>query len=417
MDTKLGSFFKSYRSIILLLIGIVIGSAIGVFTPEFVKYLKPIGDIFLNLLFTAVVPLIFFAITSAVSNVGENHRIGNIISYMSLVFLGTVVIAALSMILVFLIFPLQFSLPENVQEVALPNESLESWGSSMVEFLTVGEFGQILSRQHMLAFIIFSFLIGIATLKSGEGGHSFRQFIHSGNEVMKVLLNFIMMLAPIGLGAYFAYQVGTIGPQLFGIYAKPLGVYYLWGTIYFFVFFSLYAFVAYGRIGVQRFWKHNILPSITAISTCSSFACIPVNLAASKKMGISEDIGNVVIPLGASLHKDGSALSSIVKIVTAFSIIGRDFMDPMTILTAIGITILVSIVAGGIPSGGFIGELLMITVYGLPIEAVPAVMIIGALVDPLATVLNATGDTVAAMLVNKFMGNKLIETSKVEEIY
>lgn len=408
MDTKQLGIYKSYKSLILLLIGISIGSIIGVFASDWVIYIKPIGDIFLNLLFTAIIPLIFFAITSAVSNIGQDHQLGKIIGYMSFVFLGTVLLAALSITVVFWFFPLHFPLPDAGQSMALPDESLASWGNSVVEFLTVGEFSQLLSRQHMLAFIIFCFLVGMAALKSGPEGKSFRQFLYSGNEVMKVLLLFIMKLAPIGLGAYFAFQVGTIGPQLFGVYAKPLAVYYVWGTIYFFVFFSFYAFTAYGREGVRRYWKNNILPSITAISTCSSFACIPVNLAASKGMGVKEDIGNVVIPLGASLHKDGSSLSSIVKIVTAFSIIGRDFMEPSTIISALGITVLVSIVAGGIPSGGFIGELLMITVYGLPVEAIPAVMIIGALVDPLATVINSTGDTVSAMLVNRLMGNKLV---------
>lgn len=407
MNANHESVFQSYSSLILLLIGIVLGSIIGAFASQYVHYLKPIGDIFLNLLFTAVIPLIFFAITSAVSTIGGDRRIGKIIAYMTLVFLGTVLVAALSMVFVFWLFPLEFSLPAGVKEVVLPDESLASWETSIVEFLTVSEFSQLLSRQHMLAFIIFSFLLGMAALKSGPEGESFRSFLHSGNEVMKVLLSFIMKLAPIGLGAYFAYQVGTIGPQLFGVYAKPLGVYYLWGILYFFLFFSLYAFIAYGKIGVKRYWKNNILPSVTAISTCSSFACIPVNLTAAKGMGISEEISNIVVPLGASLHKDGSSLSSIVKIVTAFAIIGRDVMEPITLISALGITVLVSIVAGGIPSGGFIGELLMITIYGLPVEAVPAVMIIGALVDPLATVLNSTGDTVAAMLVNKLVGNRL----------
>lgn len=400
-------FFQSYKSILLLLVGIVIGSVLGVFASDYVVYIKPIGDIFLNLLFTAIIPLIFFAITSAVSNVSHDQRLGKIISLMILVFLGTIILAAISMIIVFWIFPLHFNLPDASQDVSLPEDSLTSWGSAVVDFLTVGEFNQLLSRQHILAFILFSFLVGIAALRSGSKGDSFRHFLNSGNEVMKVLLTLIMKLAPVGLGAYFAYQVGTIGPELFGVYAKPLGMYYLWGVVYFLLFFSIYAFIAYGMEGAQRYWKHNILPIITALSTCSSFACIPINLVSSKKMGIQEEVSSVVIPLGASLHKDGSSLSSIVKIVTAFSIIGRDFMEPYTMISAIGITVLVSVVAGGIPSGGFIGELLMITVYDLPLDAIPAVMIIGALVDPLATVLNSTGDTVSAMLVNRFMGNKL----------
>src|SRR5690606_34787622 len=157
-------------------------------------------------------------------------------------------------------------------------------------------------RQNMLAFVIFSFLVGIAAMRSGEAGAAFRQFLASGNEVMKQLLLLIMKAAPIGLGAYFAYQVGTIGPVLFGFYAKPLGLYYSFGLFYFMVFFSLYAYVAAGRQGVARFWKNNLLPTATAISTCSSIATMPVNLAAAPKMGVPVPVANVVIPLGMTLH-------------------------------------------------------------------------------------------------------------------
>src|SRR5690606_222653 len=136
--------------------------------------------------------------------------------------------------------------------------------------------------------------------------------------------------------------------------------------------------------------------------TCSSIATMPVNIVAARRMGIPPGIANIVVPLGATLHKNGSSMSSIVKIYVAFTIIGWNFFDPATLLTAIGITVLVSIVAGGIPNGGYIGEILMISVYGLPPEAIPAVMIIGTLVDPMATILNSTGDNVAAMLTAKF---------------
>lgn len=408
MATTKGTFFSNYSNIILLLGGIIVGSLFGLFARESIVYLKPIGDIFLNLLFTVVIPLIFFAISSAVSNIEQGRKLGNILSVMAFVFLGTVLFAAITMVGVIWIFPLETGLYFTEGQVFDVDSGNENWGESMVQFLTVNEFNQILSRQHMLAFIIFSFLIGLAALRSGEGGTAFRQFLNSGNEVMKVALIMVMKLAPVGLGAYFAYQVGTVGPQLFGIYAKPMGLYYGYGIVYFFLAFSLYAFLAYGRNGIRLFWRHNILPAATAISTCSSIAVIPVNLEAAKRIGIQESIANVVIPLGANLHKDGSSLSSIVKIAVAFAIIGRDFLDPMTILTALGITVIVSVVAGGIPNGGYIGELLMISAYDLPTEAIPAVMIIGTLVDPLATVLNSNGDTVAAMLVNKITGNKLV---------
>ncbi|SFB78521.1 Na+/H+-dicarboxylate symporter [Parapedobacter composti] len=405
MERRATGFLKNYGDILLLLLGIAVGSVVGMFFPGTVEWLKPVGDVFLNLLFASVVPLLFFAIASAVANIDGSQRLGRIISVMVAVFLGTVVIAAVCTIVALWLFPVEAPStvggPGTTREL-LQGDPNDTWGAKLVRFVTVDEFYRLLSRENMLAFVIFSFLVGIAAMRSGGPGAAFRGFLASGNEVMKHLLILIMKVAPIGLGAYFAYQVGTIGPELFGFYAKPLGLYYVLGVCYFAVFFSLYAYMAGGRQGVSRYWRNNILPSATAISTCSSIATMPVNLVAAQRMGIPAAVANVVIPLGMTLHKNGSSMSSIVKIYVAFVLIGRDFFEPMTLLTAVGITVLVSIVAGGIPNGGYIGEMLMISVYGLPTEAIPAVLIIGTLVDPIATVLNATGDTVAAMLVSRF---------------
>ena len=415
MEKQSSSFLHNYSSILLLLLGIVLGSVVGVVAPGVVDWLKPLGDIFLNLLFAAVIPLLFFAIASALANIDASQQLGRIVTTMIGVFLSTVVIAAVLNIVVMWLFPVNaIQNPEDAAVGLLGGDPTDTWADRIVRFLTVSEFSQLLSRENMLAFVIFSFLVGIAAMRSGDAGAPFRLFLASGNEVMKQLLILIMKAAPIGLGAYFAYQVGTIGPELFGFYAKPLGLYYAFGVLYFIVFFSFYAYVANGRQGVSLYWKNNVLPTATALSTCSSIATMPVNLAAAPKMGIPEPVANVVIPLGMTLHKDGSAISSIVKIYVAFVLIGRDFFEPATLLTAVGITILVSIVAGGIPNGGYIGEMLMISVYGLPTEAIPAVMIIGTLVDPAATMLNATGDTVAAMLVSRFGWKKPIDYVKAE---
>lgn len=398
---------KNYSSIILLLIGIVVGSLIGIFFPQIVAYLKPLGDIFLNLLFVSVVPLVYFAVANSIASVEQGGKFGKIIFSMIITFLLFILIAALFTIAVVYFFPTE-ALPSTGNEL-LENAADETWGDRLVRFFTVGEFSQLFSRQNMLALLIFAFLTGTAARKAGVAGTVFRTFLASGYEVMKELLLLVMKAAPIGLGAYFAFQVATIGPQLFGFYAKPLGLYYISGVVYFLVFFTIYAFVAKGKMGVKQFWTNNIYPSLTAISTCSSFATMPANLQAAAKIGVPAAIANIVIPIGSTLHKNGSSMSSIIKIYVAFLIIGKDFFDPMNLLLALGITVFVSIVAGGIPNGGYIGEMLMISVYQLPVEAIPAVMIIGTLVDPLATVLNSTGDTVAAMFVTKLSGEKFEE--------
>ena len=398
-------FLQNYGSIILLIVGILAGSILGIYLPTIVPYIKPIGDIFLNLLFVAVIPLVFFAISSSVANIEGTNQLGKIIGAMTGVFLMGVLISACATIAVLYFFPLDAPIVPTGSEL-LDNNPDDTWSDKMVRFLTVSEFGKLLSRENMLALVIFSFLVGIATRKSSAVAQPFLSFLNAGNEVMKNLLILIMKISPIGLGAYFAYQVSSLGPQLFGFYAKPLGLYYLFGTCYFFVGFTVFAFIANGKYGITSYWKNNIVPTLTALGSCSSLATMPANLLAAKKIGVPDTIANVVIPLGTTLHKQGSSISSIFKIYVAFLLIGKDFFDPMTLVMSLGITVLVSVVAGGIPNGGYIGEMLMISVLDLPIEAVPAVMIIGTLVDPLATILNSTGDTVASMLVTKFTGNK-----------
>ena len=407
-----GSFLKNYKSILLLLGGILVGSILGLVFGKGVEVIKPLGDIFLNFLFTAIIPLIFFTIASSIANLEKTEKLGKLFAIVIGVFLSTVLISAILMIIGVLLFPIH----QDIIISKIPLESIQSGnaGSQITQLLTAGDFYELLSRKSMLALIIFSFLIGFASLRSGEKGASFRDFLNSGNEVMKQLLHLIMKTAPIGLGAYFAYQVGIFGPQLFGAYAKPLGLYYAVCAFYFIVFFSLYAFIAGGKLGFTLFWKNNITPSLTALGTCSSIATIPANLEAAEKMNIPAHIRNIAIPLGAPLHKDGSSMSSIIKIAVIFAMFGKDFTDPHTLLLALGITVIVSVVEGGIPNGGYIGEILAITIYGFPMEqALPAAMIVGTLVDPMATLLNANGDVVSSMLITRIAEGKRWLTEKL----
>ncbi|WP_295798549.1 dicarboxylate/amino acid:cation symporter [Mucilaginibacter sp.] len=396
----MANWVKNYSGMFLLIGGILIGSLAGILLGKQAEVLKPIGDIFLNLLFVAVIPLVFFAISSAIANLHGNQKLNRIMIIMTLVFLGTVLIAALVTIVAVTIFPVH---QQAVLSAAAANHTDKALsGDQITQLFTTGEFYQLLSRKNMLAMIIFAILIGFGTLNAGEKGADFRRFLNSGIEVFKNVFVLIMKLGPIGLGAYFAYQVAVFGPSLFGTYAHTMGIGYGVSIFYYAVFFSIYAFIAGGVKGVKKYWRNNIIPSATAVGTCSSIATIPANLDGAKKMGVSDIIAGITIPLGGTLHKDGSSISSILKMAAVFAMFGKSFNSPDVILLALGMTVLVSIVEGGIPNGGYVGELLFISAYGFPPEALPPAIIIGTLIDPVATLLNATGDTVAAMMINRF---------------
>lgn len=403
MKASVAGLIRNYSGIFRLLCGIAAGSLYGVFFREYVGALKPVGDIFLNLLFTAVVPLVFFAIATVIADLGASRETGRLIRVMGLVFLATVLVAALLTLLTVLIFPVQsavVALPVPVQEqTVLPAEQI-------VRLLTVSDFSELLSRKSMLALILFSVCTGIAARRAGEGGEAFRSFLRSGNVVMKHLLHMVMQLAPVGLGAYFAYQVATLGPQLWGTYAHTLAIAHGVSLLYYTVFFTGYALLAGGSVAVKRYWKNNITPSFTALATCSSIATMPANLEAAEKMGIPARVADFAIPLGATLHKEGSAIAAVVKVAVALALSQKSIFSWDVCAMALLIVVLVSIVEGGIPNGGYVGEMLIISVYHLPVGALPVMLILGTLLDPIATLLNATGDTVSGLLISKVMKRK-----------
>ena len=404
MNIKLLPFFKAYGFSIILIISIILGSFLGILYKKDAIVFKPFGDIFLNLLFTTIIPLVFFSISSSVAGMTNFRRLGKIMSAMIFVFVITGLIASVIMVIGVVLYP-----PANGVKIALGsgiNAEQIKFSEQIVKAFTVSDFADILSKKNMLALIIFSILLGLATSASGERGKVFARFLSSASDVMMKLISFIMYYAPIGLCAYFAYLVGVFGPELLGAYMRAMILYYPTAILYFFIAFTLYAFIAAKGKGVSRFWRNIIPASLTALATGSSMATIPVNLEAANKTGVPKDISEVVIPIGATIHMEGSCLAAILKIAFLFGLFQMNFFGLETIATAIGIALLVGIVVSGIPGGGTIGELLIISIYGFPLEAFPIITMIGTLVDAPATMINAIGDNVASMVVARMLGGK-----------
>lgn len=404
MPIMSSNFFKSYGFSLLLIVSIGMGSILGIVLKKEAVLLKPFGDIFLNLLFTAIVPLVFFSIASAVASMSSMSRLGKILSAMVCVFILTGMVASAIMAIAVQFYPpavgirLDLNTPVSIEQFKTSEQIVQTFAAS--------DFSDILSKKNMLALIIFSIIIGLATSSIGEKGRSFSTFLASANEVMMKVIHYIMFYAPVGLCAYFAYFLGVYGSELLGSYLRAMVLYYPLTILYFFLAFTVYASLAAGGTGVRMFWKNIIPPSLTALATASSVATIPSNLEAANKTGIPRDISEVVIPIGATIHMEGSCLAAMLKIAFLFGLFHMDFSGAQTILTAIGIAILCGTVVSGIPGGGVIGEILIISLYGFPPEAFPIITMIGTLVDPPATMVNAIGDNVASMLVARILGGK-----------
>ncbi|KTC87525.1 sodium:dicarboxylate symporter protein [Legionella drozanskii LLAP-1] len=402
---------KSYAFPMILISSIILGGLAGHILGPNTQYLKPFGEIFLNLIFTAIVPLIFFSVSSAIARTGALGKLGKIILSMTVVFLFTGIIAAVYALLIVKLFPpgqgvfLHLASPETFSPPSL--------SSQMVSIFSVPDFINLLSHKNMLALIVFSLLVGLAVATANEKGKKFLIFLQAGEEVFMRVFSLIMYYAPIGFFAYFAVLVSELGPQLMESYLRIAIIYYISSIVYFIVAFSFYAYLA-GKIeGIKLFWKNLFLPMVTSIATCSSAASIPANLLATKKMRVSSEIVETVIPLGAIIHKDGSVIGGMFKIAFLFGIFHLDFSGPSVLLIALGVSLLVGTVMGAIPSGGMLGELLILTVYGFPPSVLIAIAAISIIIDPLATMLNVTGNCVAGMMTARLVEGKKWLTTRV----
>ena len=395
------SFWRSYRFPLTLLAAIALGCVLGASMGKEALMFKPLGDIFLNAMFMVVVPLVFTTVCGAVSNMSSMKRLRRVMGSLVAVFLVTGAVAALLMLAAVRLYP-----PAAGTTIALtPPENLQplSTADQIVKAITVSDFQDLLSRSHMLPLILFSVLFGVSLQLLGERGRAAARGISVLADAMLKLVSIIMYYAPIGLAAYFAALVGDFGPNLLGTYLRSMVIYHVTTLAYFFTAFTLYSAWAAGRRGPATFWR-NILPAaMTALGTQSSTATLPVNLEAARRIGIPDDIGEVVLPIGATAHMEGSCLSGILKIAFLFGVFNMPFEGTGTFASAIAVAVLSGVVLSGIPGGGLVGEMLIVSLYGFPPEAFPIIATLGFLVDPAATMVNATGDTCSAMLVARLV--------------
>ncbi|WP_165043663.1 dicarboxylate/amino acid:cation symporter [Dysgonomonas sp. ZJ709] len=403
------NILKNYAFTICLIGGILIGGISGVIFGEGATIVKPVGDVFLNLIFALIVPLVFFSVSSAICNMKQSNMVGKVIRNIIFVFMATALVAAV----VAYIFTLFYNPLEGIDKSdflantvhQLQVNQLTS-GEIFVKTFTVSDFTHLLTKANLLPLIIFSILFGMATAFSGDKGKQVADLLNAVTNVILKMMNMIMYAAPIGLGCYFANTVGRLGEQILNGYLHVFLLYLILTCIIFFGVNSIYVLLAGGKKGFVSFWKNMLTPSLTAIATSSSAACIPVNIEASKRMGVPVNIAETVIPLGTNMHKDGSVMSAIIKIIFLLTIFGQESMVSSNMFMIIGVALLVGAVVGAIPSGGMTGELLICSIFGFSPELAGTLLIIATIVDIPATLLNSTGNVVCSLLVTRLSEGK-----------
>jgi len=403
---------KFYKSSAVLLGAVVLGGVLGIVLGPKAIILEPFGNLFLNLMFMILVPLVFFSISSAISSMKNMTRLGKIMLNVIIVFIFTsIVISIIGFIGALIVNPTQGIDTASIQSLAaksgdVPKIEKIAPLQQLVNTFTVTDFSLLLSKKNMLQVIVFAVIFGVATAMIGDKGKPVADFLESASNVMIKIVDIIMYYAPIGLLCFFASVIGQLGSQIISGYLRVFILYIGIAIVYYFGFFTFYAFLAGGRDKVKLFWKNALKPSVTALATCSSAACIPVNIEAAKKMGVPKDIAETVLPLGANIHKDGSVLGGVMKITFLFGLFGRNMTSIDSVISIIFVSFLVGAVMAAIPSGGLIAEMLILSIFGFPSNMLPIIAVISTIIDAPATLLNSTGNTVSAMMITRLVERK-----------
>ena len=398
--------FKNYKNSFILLLFILIGTILGLVFKENICFLKPLGDLFINMLMVIIVPLIFLTISTSIGKLKSPKRVGKVISSIILVFIFTSLIS----VVVGIIFSRIQLVNLNDTDSILNNitgEIVKKDEVNLIErtvnTLTTDDFINLLSKDNIIALIVVSVITGVGIILSKEKGIKALEVLDSFNEILKSILNIIMYYAPIGLGCYFANFVGTFGSSIAVGYLKTFIIYLIVSLFIYFIVYSIYVYIAGGKKCLKLYWKNIIPVTITALSTCSSAASIPTNIKTSESLGVSEDIANTTIPLGSSFHKDGSIVGSVFKIMFLAYLFNIDVGVGKLLI----VSLIVSLLVTGIPiGGGTISEMLILTLMGYPLYALPILTLIATIIDAPATVLNVVGDTASSVIVSRIVDGK-----------
>ena len=402
---------KNYKGTLILLGMVIIGVICGLVFKEKAQVVKPLGDLFLNLLLVIIVPLIFFTITSSISKMNEKKRLSKILTSTIIIFLITSIIAVLFGFLTTsftnLVNPNDTDAIKEVFDNTVKEDIELNILERTVNVLSTNSFAGLLSTNNLIALIIMSVLFGLAINKAGAKGRKIAELFDSFSEVMYKLVEIIMYYAPIGLGCYFASLVGTLGSTIAIGFLKTFVIYTIVCLVFMALFYTLYAFIAAGKKGIKAFWK-NIIPSaLTSLGTCSSAASVPVNIECTKKIGVPTDIAETTVSLGTSFHKDGSCIGSVFKIMFLVSLFGTSLSTFGDISKVLGIALLATLLVTAVPiGGGTISEMLILTMMNYNVAALPILTIIATIIDAPATLLNVVGDSASAMLVARTVEGK-----------
>jgi Na+/H+-dicarboxylate symporter len=395
-----------------ILIAIVLGVVVGILLGEKATHIKIAGDIFIRLLKAIIIPLILASMVAGIVSLGDVRKLGRIGLKTFIYYVATTTLAvSVGLVLVNLMKPGMGVDIGAETAVDLAGREVPSVVSIIRDVIPANLF-DAMAKDKVLSVIFFSLLLGVAISSIGEKGRSLVILFEAFNTVMMKITDWIMRLAPFGVFALMAHTIGTMGLAVL----RPLAIYMitvvLGLTIHAFVTLPL-LLGTLGKYSPLKFIRDVFSAVATAFSTASSAATLPITMdCLQENTGVSNKITSFVLPLGATVNMDGTALYEAVSAMFIAQAYGIDLSLGQQLVIMVTAT-LASIGAAAIPGAGLVTMIIVLKAVGLPLEGVGMILAVERILDMLRTGVNVWGDACGAAIVARLEGEQLDQSAPI----
>lgn len=385
-----------------ILIGIIIGLAVGFVSPALAETLSPLGDVFLRLLKMLMVPLVFFSITAGICKMGDVKRLATVgLRYIVFILIAAAVTSTIG-IFVAKVMNIGSGTTEFLDEAAQVESVAYNFIDNMVSWVP-DNVVNAMATANMLQIIVFAMFLGVALLSLGERAEIFVRFIDQGSEAMLKITEFVMAYSPIGIASLMATMVNAVSGATMKEVIAFIAADYICGIIVLVVLYPIVVKV-FAKLAPVRFMKKISEPIIVAATTTSSAATLPVSIkTAGEKLGIPENIYGFTLPLGNTCGMSGFALFIGLLCVFASNLYGMP-LSVGRIAQYIFLGIVLSVGAAGVKGAGVIMSTVLLETIGMPLSLIPILAAIWPAIDPCHTVLNNVGDLIGTSIISRQLG-------------
>lgn len=389
-----------------IFIAIIAGGIVGSILGPNAEHIKIVGDIFIRLLRMIIIPLIMASMVTGIVSIGSGRNLGRISLRTAVYYMATTLLAVtVGLVLVNLIKPgVGVKLP--AEQNAVDVQRIDPSAISIITDIVPKNLFTAMAEDKVLSIIFFSLLLGFAISSIGEKAKPIADIFDAFNEIMLKITDWIMHLAPLGVFALMAYTIGIVGLEVI----KPLALYMftvIAGLLIHACLTLPVLLTVFGRYSPFRFIRQMFSAVATAFSTASSAATLPITMdCLEKNVGVSKKVAGFVLPIGATINMDGTALYEAVAAMFIAQAYGITMTLPQQITIMLTAT-LASIGAAAIPGAGLVTMVIVLKAVGLPLEGIAIILAVDRLLDMSRTSINVWGDACGAVVVAHLEGENL----------